>query len=862
MGKLFRRLRYWLRSRQSDAELVEEMEFHRALNARDRGADEAASRRAMGNTTLARETARGVWIWPWLESFWQDLAYGFRAMRRQPGFTAVALLALASAIGINTSLFTVFNAVALRPWPVRDPGRVVNIMSVQLDGPRKGSADGFSLAAYRYLGEHSRALTGVVAMVNDNVKLDDRKLGMTYASGNYFRVLGVEMERGRGFLEEEDRAGAPQAVVVISYLMWQNQFGGDPAIVGRRIRLDEIPFTVVGVASRDFIGTSPMRVDVWIPFAAKLLLRPNDPGVMSFLTSPGHCCSPVAARLAPGVTRKQAQAEVRVLMDQFQPQGNSGGWAILLTGTALFEGPREKDKDPGTIVALMFLAVTLVLLLACANVGNLLLARAAARRQEIAVRLSLGGSRARLIRQLMVESMALALMAASIGLAIAWVLPSFIARLLADDHAFRLTPDIRVLTYTILLAVVACLAFGLAPALHGTRGNIAGALKNQMRLTGVRLSLRGFLLAAQVAISVMLLSGAGLLMRGLQRAQSQDPGFEIQSVTAVSLDLPATTYSGARTKAFANQLSAQLNRIPGLPPVGLSMDAPLGRSTNSTSVRLAGEAEKKRKLVIFHEVSAGYFDVLRIPVIAGRNFAPEDAGRLVMMINETLAKQYWPRESAVGKMLVFDKPHEIVGVVKDVYTTQLGFIAPTIYWPMAGRFGVPVILVGDRSTASAERIAALVKQIEPKAQVRSEPLSGNLRRQLEPSLYAAALAGALGMLALMMASVGMSGVFAYVVRQRTREIGVRMALGAQPGQIVRLVLASSGRALAAGLAVGLAGALALSRLMVHQLNGVSPLDPRAYAGVFVLLIAAAAAASAAPARRAARVDPVTALRWE
>jgi hypothetical protein len=253
--------------------------------------------------------------------------------------------------------------------------------------------------------------------------------------------------------------------------------------------------------------------------------------------------------------------------------------------------------------------------------------------------------------------------------------------------------------------------------------------------------------------------------------------------------------------------------------------------------------------------------VLKIPVVSGRNFTPEDAGRPVMMINETLARQYWPGESALGKMLVSDKPREIVGVVKDVYTTQLGSIAPTMYWPMSGRW-MPLVLLRDRGVAAIDRVTALVKQIEPKAEVRPEPLSENLRRQLEPSLYAAALAGGLGMLALLMASIGMSGVFAYVVRQRTREIGIRMALGAQPAQVVRLVLASSGRALAAGLGVGLAGALGLSRLMVHQLNGVSPFDPLAYAGVLVALIAAAAAASALPARRAARVDPVTALRWE
>jgi predicted permease len=864
MGKLSRRLRYWLRSRQLDAELAEEMEFHRALAAREAGGDEAAGHRAMGNLTLARERARGVWIWPWLESFWQDLAYGFRAMRRQPGFTAVALMALGSAIGIDTSLFTAFNAVALRPWPVRDPGSVVNINQVLMDGPRKGATGGFSLAAHHYLAEHSKSLSGVIAMRNgENAKLADRKLELTYVSGNYFRVLGMAMARGRGFLEEEDRAGAPEAVAVISHLLWQNQFGADPEIVGRRIRLDEIPFTVVGVTPIDFTGTSPLRNDVWMPLAAKLLLRPNDPQVMSFLTSPDFCCTPLAGRLAPGFTRAQAQAEVRLLLDGFQPPVDHRDWSIVLTGTALLEGPRsDKTKPAVAMVSLLFLAVTLVLLLACANVGNLLLARAAARRQEIAVRLSLGGSRARLIRQLLVESMALALSAAAIGFLAAWFLPGFIASRLVHDQSFRLMPDGRVLAYTLVLAVMACLAFGLAPALHGTRGNITGALKNEMRLTGVRLSLRGFLLAAQVAISVVLLSGAGLLVRGLQRAEAQDPGFDIRNVTVMSLDLPASQYAGERTKAFAAQLSAELRLLEGLPPAALSMDAPLGRSTTSTSVQLPGDPSKRAQVVIFHEVTGAYFDVLRIPVVGGRSFTPEDAGRPVMMVNETLAKQYWPGETALGKRLVSaDKPSEIVGVVKDVYTTQLGSIAPTIYWPMSGRW-MPVILLRDRSVAGIERVSALVKRIEPKAEVRPEPLAENLRRQLEPSLYAAALAGALGTLALLMASIGMSGVFAYVVRQRTREIGIRMALGAQPAQVVRLVLASSARALAAGLGVGLAGALGLSRLMVHQLNGVSPFDPLAYAGVFVALIAAAAAASAVPARRAARVDPVTALRWE
>jgi predicted permease len=839
-----------------DAELAEEMEFHRAMLS-----DEGRTA-AMGNRTLARENARGVWIWPWLESLWQDAVYAVRTMRRQPGFTLTALAALGSAIGVNTSLFTIFNAVALRPWPVADPSRIVTISRLM----REGGGD-FGIAEYRYLAQNSKSFTGMIAMRNgERVKMADRTLQLTYVSGNYFAVLGVQVERGRGFLEQEDVTGAPVAVAAISHDLWENRLGGDPQIVGRTIRLDDIPFTVVGVTPEDFTGTNPLRNDVWIPLPARKLLRPNDPSVQNWLTAANVCCSPIAGRLAVGVTRRAAGAELTILVDRFRQQNqlSSQNPRIVTAGTAWIESPRKKRQVVPTILAL-FIAVTLVLLLACANVGNLLLARAAARRQEIAVRLSLGGSRLRLVRQLLVECMLLALMASGIGLSMALVLPAAIMRQLASDQIFHVALDLNVLLYTIAVATLSCLAFGLAPALHGTRAGIAGALKSgdAPDPAHTRLPLRSALLAVQVAISVILLVNAGLLVRGIQRAQHLDPGFDVQNSSVLAIDLPASQYTGPRTRELTSALWAQLERSHDLPACGLTLNPPLGNSTYSTSFQLTDRPGSPTLHIYSNEISGGYADALGMRLLAGRNFVPEDVSRDVLIVNQAAAKRFWPGENPLGKAAVAnERVRQIVGVISDTYTNDLTEIEAVIYFPVTGSWGAPAVVVHDRGAATFDRIAALVKQIEPRAEIRSETLAARFDRKLQPSIYASELAGLLGLLALAIASVGMSGVFAYVVGQRTREIGVRMALGAQPSQIVRLVLGSSVRALACGLACGIAGAAGISALLANALPGVHPLDVLAYSGVVMLLIAAVTLASAVPARRATRVDPVRALRWE
>jgi len=865
MRKLLRRIQYALQARRRDAELGEEMEFHRALKERWEAEPPQVSR-ALGNVTLAREDARAVWIAPWLESLWRDLVYGARMLRRQPAFTAVALAGLGSAIGINTCLFTVFNAVALRPWPVKDPSQVVSMYRTVPADPsrnRPAGTSGFSVAEYRYLAEHTKAFSGAVALRGAGpLKLDGVPVSFaSYVSGNYFSALGVGMERGRGFLSSEDRAGAPEAIAVIGYSLWQNRLGGDLQIIGRSVRLEGVPFTVVGVTPPDFVGTwteKPLTTDLWVPLASMTLLRPNDPTAKLILTSPDFCCSQMAGRLAPGKSRDQAQAEANLLLNRFAGH-SSDRRPVVLTGTAILANPGFKRKTASPLI-LMFFGVTLVLLLACANTGNLLLARAAARRQEIAVRLSIGAGRTRLIRQLLVESMLLALLAGAIGLALAAWLPGVVVRQLTDSIVPRLAPDWTVLAYTAALSALACLSFGLAPALHATRGHISKALPRNSEPSDLRLTLRGILLAVQVAISVILLTGAGVLVRGIQSARKLDPGFAISNVTSVSLDLPASAYGGPRTAAFIRELRDALQSNQGLPPWGLTTDAPLGNQTFATSFRLVGEDAAKDRMVQYHGVTGGYFDVLGIRMIAGRNLVPADAERKVALINQTMARRYWP-DGAVGKIVVLgNSRREIVGVVADAATRALGQVDPTIYWPLDDRW-IPNVLL-RAGPASATPIEAIVKRIEPRAEVRAAPLENNFQNAMQPAAIGAAIAGLLGVLALGLASIGMAGVFAYMVRQRSREIGIRMALGARSGDVVLLVVGSSMRALLAGLAGGLAGAALLAKVMSHQFYGVQPLDPLAYGAVLLLLILAAVAASAGPARRATRLDPVAALRWE
>ncbi len=868
-NKLLRRWRYLRDRRRIEADLAEEMRTHQAMAAREMErqgmtAEEAAlaGRRAMGAMTQMQEEARGVWIWPWVESVWQDLGYAVRSFRRQPGFAAVAILALACGIGLNTSLFTVFNAVALRPWSVRDPARVVRVHGVLRDVVKQfDTISGFSAVEYRYLAEHTKSMSGLLLMRGEgSLHTDVGKARGQYVTANYFRVLDVEMERGRGFLAEEDRSESPEAVAVLSYTSWQNRFAADPAVLGRRIRVEEVPFTIVGVAPPDFGGTNPEPTDVWLPFSSMALLNPNDSWARTFLRDRNSCCADVSGRLAPGISRAQARAELGLLRADFYHQFGETSLGVVLTGTAPLQSIGRKAKNFYAVFALMFAGVMLVLLLACANVGNLLLARAAARRREIGVRLSLGAGRARVVRQLLTESLLLAGTASALGVFLAFVLPRPLFIRIAGVVSFPLRPDAVVLAFTLVLSALACAAFGLAPALHATRGNFSDSLKQRQVPARGRLCLRSVLLTVQVAVSAILLVGAGLMVRGVQHARTLDPGFAVEGVDSFAFEFPTSAYQTTRVAGFYDNLTRGLDALPGARPFGFTAVDPLGNTRGYTSFRLPGQDESHRNGILTNTVSAGYFEILRIAIVAGRNFAPADSAHDVLLINQAMADRYFPHESAIGKSVIVDKPQQIVGIVRNAHTWTLDEVEPALYFPIS--YGLPPRLLLSHTGANVAAVTALAKRLDPRVEMRATRLSDNLDQWLSATRIGALIAGLLGLLALSLAAIGVSGAFAYAVQQRTQEIGIRMALGARPAQVIALVFRSAGRSLAAGLALGLVGALGGSVLLRQYIFGLSHLDPVTYVAVLAALAAAGMAATWLPTRRAVQVDPIEALRQD
>jgi predicted permease len=869
MGTLIRRLRYWLQHRELDAALHEELEFHRALKQQELEAAgmsnsdaQLAARREVGNATLAREDARRVWIWPWLESVWQDTAYAVRSLRRQPGFTLVSVVVLGIAIGLNTSLFTVFAGLTLRPMSgLTEPDHVVAVSGTNVIG--RGGLIGMSFPEFRFLASDARMFSGLVAERNTSVTLESGGVGRStvahMVTGPYFDVLGVRMEHGRGFLPDEGRRDAPQPVVVLSYALWQTRFGADPAIVGTPVRINDMPHTVVGIAPRDFTGSEGGASRVWLPLSLLSTLRPNDPFEANLLDRPQDCCVQVTGRLAQDVTREQARAELQVLSDRFRSTVTQDSRPIVVGGTQFLRG-RRGASTALAVMAVLSLGLTLVLLIACANVGNLLLARAAARSREIGVRLSLGAGRRRIVRQLITEGFVLALIGSGIGVVVARWLPRLILNRVAGQPApFDIDPDLLVLVYAIALAAISCLAFALAPALHATRCDVSSALKDGTLTLHSRFPLRSVLLGIQVAVTVILLTSAGLLLRGLAQARDLNLGFAVADVVVTTIELPQPSYDAPRSQAFLAELSAAL-RSADLPPFSFVSNEPLGDSSSMTGFRLPGESEEQTRGIEFIDVSPGFFDVLRIPIVAGRDFADTDTGRSVVIINESMARRYWPNDNPVGRSFIAGGRQlvEIVGIAGDAYMNGLDAIEPVYFQP---RMGAKLLLRTTKpSTAAA--VTAVVERIEPQARVAVTPLQDRLESSLNELGFAPMAASILGLFGLALATVGMFGVFAYVVRQRTREIGIRMALGAKSRDVVRLVLAGNSRAVMAGLGVGILGSLVASQILRSFLYGLSPLDPVAYGGVALLLTAAAAAASYIPARRAARINPTQALRCE
>lgn len=852
MHTFLRRVRMFLRRHRLERELAEELESHRLLVAErlrrdgmDAAIADAASRRAMGNTTLAHEDARAAWLAPWIESVWQDLRYGVRHLRAHPAFTLTAGLTLVLATALNTSSFTVFNATVLRPWPVPEPGRVV-MLHPQLVEDRSRSE--FVQSDFEYLRDHTRTFTGMTAISVGGARVGSAPGAAFHfvpagrVTAGFFEVLKVPMAMGRGFLPEEDSPATPQKVVVIGAGLWQRAFGNDPQILGRVVYVNNEPMTVVGVTAPGLGGNWPFMSEVWIPMATAMSI---------WRISVGG----IAGRLQPEVERDTAASELAVLMHQLDEAAKRKARTVMVTGTRLFEQPgTTRQVVPFT---LMLAALFAVLLLACANVGNLHLARALARQRELTIRLSIGAARGRIVRQLLTETLLLAAAAGAIALALSFVAPAAVFRAIGDLPPMAITPDLAVLTYALLICAATTVATGLAPALRGTRDAADFVKAQRGSLATRRPILRAVLLSAQIALSATLLFGATLLTRGLIHAWTIDPGYPLHTISVVQVTLPPQAYDAARATGFRSQLRDAF-AAAGFGPVGIADEAPLQRSSLGAAVRRPQDGVADARRVHLRSYSAELFRLLNLPVVAGRMFDDRQTGEVV--VNEAMARAFWPDSTAVGQRLIDrSRTLEVVGVVRDAQMIDLGPVEPAMFMP---RMLAPMPAFLMRSDVPTAQIRGIVGQLDARATVTIAPLAETLRQALNSSYTGVTVSWMLGALALVLAAGGVFGVFTYLVEERRREIGIRVALGARRSQVVATLFGSTRTALVAGLGIAAVLSFAAGQALRSFLYGLSPYDPVAYIGTATLLVIAAVAATVIPARRAMTVDPVVAVRHE
>jgi putative ABC transport system permease protein len=879
--QFFRRLWFlWSRERL-DRDLQEQMRQHLELKIQENlaagMAEDEARRRAhseFGNPAVAQESTHATRGFPSLESLFQDIRFGLRLLWRSPGFTAVAIITLALGIGANTAIFSVINAVLLRPLPFPQPERLVMVFNT-LAGVT--NQNGISYPNFRDLQASNPAFEQMGAYQQDSVTItgvgEARAVPAAVVTSSVFGVLKTEPMAGRIWTPEEDLpASAP--VVVLGENLWRQQFGGDTSLIGRTIFLDRRPFTVVGImpASFRFPYTQP-RVQAWIPLvhssAFSEMLKWRD----------GHYLH-IIGRLKPGVSLAQAQtamATAQASQVRDYPKENSE-WGIRLQS---FEERLIGDQKRPLLILMS--AVTVVLLIACANLANLLLARGAGRSREVALRQALGASSGRLHRQFITESTLLSLIAGSVGLAAAWWGMAMLKHVLPSDipRIEEIKIDGWVLAFSLLIALAAGIFFGLLPAWQASGANPGDSLKEhdaRGSASGGRRRLRAALVVAEVMLSVVLLAGAGLLVRSLQRLQSVDPGFQPNEIVTLSVTLPRQRYPQPQQwAAFFNQLEQQFASLPGVQGVGAALPLPLSGSSLNLAYAVEGRpplSNAQTPTAEFAIINPDYFDVMRIPLLRGRAFTAGDGADApkVCIISETIARRSFPNDDPIGKNLIFgfsgSTARRIVGVVRDVKFRELQedqkpeMYVPFSQAPLASmQFAVraPRNIVNSLVPTLAAKVHALdrdlpVDDITPMAEVVSQTIA--------PQRFRTLLLGLFGAVAMLLTAVGVYGVLSYNVSTRTREIGIRMALGSTRGDVQRMVLRQGMLQIVVGLAAGLALAFALTRLLQGMLYGVSTADPLTFVSVVALVTVVALIACYVPARRATKVDPMIALRQE
>ncbi len=826
-----------------------------------------------------------------MESFWQDVAYGARQLATQRGFTAVAVATLALGIGANIAIFNTLDAVLLKALPVERPEELVQVFSGQ--GSRPGERNtSFNNPLWEQLRDRQDVFAGIFAWSGTRFNLaaggEVRYAYGLWTSGHYFTTLGLRPHLGRLLTPEDDRRGGTANLAVLSYSFWQREYGGDPAAIGREVRLDGHAFQIVGVAQPGFFGMDVgSQFDVAIPIAAEPILL----GENSRLDRRNSWWMYAAGRLRPGVTLAQAEARLKVISRSayeatLDPGADLGNYQEYLSRSFLaapvgtgVSGLRERYER--ALYILMGI-VALVLLIACANIANLLLARAAARQKEMGVRLALGASRARLIRQLVTESLLLAMagvaLAAPLGNAASHLLVRQISTSVTTTH-LDLAPDWRVLAFAAGAALVTVLLFGVAPAFRATRVSLADAMKQAGPGVGDRRGRWGLgpaLIVAQVAISMVLVAGAGLLLRTFHNLATLDAGFDARPVLTAWLDIRRATAPRESRAAFYDDMLGRVRALPGVTAAAMSHVTPISGSSSQTSITVEGYTAKSNdESVYFNRVTPQYFATLGTVLVAGRDFGPQDSltAPLVAVVNETFARKYFPGRSPIGQTYSQGSSAnrtvtEIVGLVRDAkYRTIRDDAPPTAFVPMAQEKEPRtsrnlVVRAAGSPAALTAAVRDAVGAMSPETTLRFRLLETQVADSLTHDRVLATLSGFFGALALGLSAVGLYGLLAHSVARRRREIGIRMALGSTPGGVMRLILGDGLRLAAAGVALGVAAALAATRVLAVFLYGVDARDPLTLAAVGGLLVAVAAAACSGAARRAARIEPVIALRHE
>jgi predicted permease len=846
MNEFFRRLRYLLNRRRFDQELAGDLEFHREMAAREN--------RPFGNTLHLREEAREAWGWTWIDRLSQDLRYAFRLLRKSPGFTLAAVLILSIGIGVNIAAFSFFNLMVLRPLPVRDPATLVRFQRLSPNG----YASVLPYPEMAFFREHTTTLSAVLAWNPSTLRMEHepRPLKAQFVTANFFSELGAAASLGRLLDPSRDEANGAEPVVVLSYAFWQSHFGADPSMAGKTIRLNDKPVTVVGVASSEFSGLSLDSPELWLPITQHPYLF-NGSKLLTDYSVEGSGVA-VWGRLRPDLTPKAAEEELHSLAaalraghpnDIWEKESLPSSPGAYATSAINQSHHGTGTKNPDRMIPVAGLAGALVLLIlavACGNLGSLVLARGLARAREITIRVAIGAGRGRLVRQLFTESLLLGVLGSVAGLGLGYVVLRGLMAVSGTPAWMNPAPDWRVMLFAIGLGFLAAILFGLIPAFQVVRHRHQATL------------IRQILIGAQVAASCVLLIVAGLLVRTLNQA-SGDPGFAYRQVVSINPSLGNHGYSAAKARAYIDTVESRLRDLPGVEFVSSASTPPLGNKTVTIGIEIG------RRLIQIHpnSIEPSYFQTVKIPLLRGRNLMRGDTDAIV--VSQSLALLGWPGEDPVGKQLELGNgKYTVVGIsgnarvaeLEDRDSTEAYFLADAADMPSM----VVLVKTSGRPEELASTLASIAKAVDPKIIPEVQLMNTSFQQRLRGTQYSAMSVSLLALVALFLACLGIVGLIAYAVSQRTKEIAIRMALGAKPSHVFAIVMLQFARPVVVGLVVGLGGAVALSRILRQVLFGVGSLDPVAYLGAIALFTTTVALVSLFPARRALCVDPMRALR--